>query len=286
MTAFELLDAGDPDHLGEGPWWDAATGVLWWVDILGRRIRRATLDGAEHPAITTPSEVGFVVAHAEGGFVAGLAGALARGISSAEGVTWSTVWEGPWDAANVRINDGKTDRSGRMWFGTMDRAEVDPIGHLYRSDRGEVTTHVDGVWVSNGLGWSPDGHTMYYDDSPTRTIWAFDWDEPSGKPSRRRVFATETGPGVPDGLTVDADGFVWSAKWNGGELVRYAPDGRVDRQVTLPVAKPTSVMFAGDDLRTLVVTSARMSDHDGELAGRIFLLDAGVTGLAETRANT
>jgi len=286
MTSFELLEVDGADHLGEGPWWDAATDVLWWVDIIGRRIRRATLDGREAEPIRTPSEVGFAVPRAESGFVAGLSGSLASAEVPGRGepAEWATLWTGPWDPGAVRINDGKTDPFGRVWFGTMDRAEVHPVGRLFRWDGSAVTGHVDGVWVSNGLGWSPDATTMYYADSPARTIWAFDYDPATGDATGRRIFAEETGAGVPDGLTVDAEGFVWSAKWDGSRIVRYAPDGRVAGEVPLPVAKPTSVMFAGPGLGTLVVTSARMRPGDGDLAGRVFLVDAGVAGRPEARA--
>ncbi len=283
MTSFELLDVDGADHLGEGPSWDAGTGTLWWVDILSRRIRRATLDGVEASSITTASEVGFVVPRRGGGLVAGLSGTLEA--VTGDGLDeWSTLWTGPYDAAQLRINDGKTDRHGRVWFGTMHRAETEPIGCLYRWDGDGVTMQLDGIWVSNGLGWSPDGATMYYADSQARTIRAFDYDHETGDIAAERVLVEHRGDGVPDGLTVDVDGGIWSATWDGHRIVRYRPDGRLDREVRLPVAKPTSVAFAGPDLRTLVVTSARMQGTDGELAGRVFLLDVGVQGMAETRA--
>lgn len=278
MTAFELLAVADRDHLGEGPWWDAARARLVWVDILGRRVRFATLDGIESPSLPTPSDVGFAVPTADGRMVAGLADRLAV----EDAGTWTTLWTGDHDPAVVRINDGKTDRDGRIWFGTMHRAETSPAGALFSYD-GTVTQHATGITTSNGLGWSPDGALFYYTDSMARTIWVFDTAD--GVLSNRRVFATDPDGGyVPDGLTVDADGNVWSSKWNGGRVVRYAPDGRVDEVLELPVAKPTSVAFAGPRLDTLVVTSANTGDGDGELAGSVFLLDAGVTGIAEVPA--
>ena len=280
-TTFELLDVTGRDHLGEGPWWDTARAELLWVDIPGRRIRRATLDGVEAEVLETPTEVGFAVRDTDGRTVAGLAEGLA--VATAGG-DWQRIWVGDHDTTTSRVNDGKTDRDGRLWFGTMHRAETEQAGALFSFEAGVATRHVDGVTTSNGLGWSPDGSLFYYTDSMARTIWVFDA-SPSGALSNRRVFATDPAAYVPDGLTVDASGAVWAAKWNGARVVRYAPDGRIDRVLELPVAKPTSVAFAGAALDTLVITSANMDDGDGELAGSVFLVDAGVTGIAERSAD-
>jgi sugar lactone lactonase YvrE len=271
------------DHLGEGPWWDAERAELLWVDILGRRVRRSTLDGLESPPLATPSEVGFAVRDADGRIVAGLSDGLA--VAGPEGEQWSTIWSGDYDATRLRINDGKTDRRGRLWFGTMDREERDPVGALVSSEAGTATPRVVHVTISNGLGWSPDGARFYYTDSGARSIRVFEVAEDGGL-TGGSVFATDPAEYLPDGLTVDGEGFVWSAKWDGGRVVRYSPDGRVDRVLELPVAKPTSVAFAGPRLDTLVITSARMSDADGALAGAVLLVDPGVTGIAERPADT
>lgn len=275
--AYQLLPTDGVDALGESPWWDVATATLWWVDIVGRRIRRSTLDGAEDPAIETASEVAFAIPSSDGGLAAGLSGSL----EALTPVGAQSLWTAPFDPSVLRLNEGKTDRAGRLWFGSMHRAETTPAGCLYRWDGGPVTTHQDGLLVSNGLGWSPDGATMYFTDSPAGVIWTFDYDADTGYPRGRRVFVADTGPGFPDGLTVDEEGCVWSARWNGHRLLRYTPSGRIDREVAMPVAKPTSVAFAGADLATLVVTSARRDEGDGDLAGRVFLIDVGVRGVAE-----
>lgn len=281
-TPYELLAVSSRDHLGEGPWWDAARAELLWVDILGRRVRRATLDGVEAEELTTPSEVGFAVRDSEGRVLAGLSDGLA--VCDPDVGEWTGIWTGDHDASMLRINDGKTDHDGRVWFGTMHRAETEPAGALYSFGDGTATLHVDGITTSNGLGWSPDGALFYYTDSMARAIWVFDVGDDGGI-SNRRVFAADPGDYVPDGLTVDAAGCLWGAKWNGGRVVRYTPDGAVDRVLELPVAKPTSVAFAGAGLDTLVITSAQMEDGDGDLAGSVFLLDVGVTGLAERPAD-
>jgi sugar lactone lactonase YvrE len=280
-AAFDLLAVETRDHLGEGPWWDAARAELLWVDILGRRVRRATLDGAERDPLETPSEVGFAVRDSDGRVLAGLSDGLA--VCDPAVGEWTGIWTGDHDATVLRINDGKTDHDGRVWFGTMHRTETEPAGALYSYGAGAATLRVPGVTTSNGLGWSPDGSLFYYTDSMARAIWVFDVDD-SGI-SNRRVFASDPGDYVPDGLTVDASGAVWAAKWDGGRVVRYTPDGSIDRVLELPVAKPTSVAFAGAALDTLVITSARMGDDDGDLAGSVFLVDAGATGIAERPAD-
>src|SRR5580700_9478308 len=169
---FEVL-SDRRDVLGEGPWWDAPASVLYWVDILGQAIRAATLDGAELAVIATPSEPGFVVRTSGGNLVAGLReGLYERNEADA---TWHERWRGWWDTSAVRVNDGKTDRSGRLWFGTMHDQETVSVGALYVLAGNEVRQVGDGITVSNGLGWSPDNTVMYYADSPTYTIMAFDF---------------------------------------------------------------------------------------------------------------
>jgi sugar lactone lactonase YvrE len=146
-----------------------------------------------------------------------------------------------------------------------------------------------GIGTSNSIAWSPDDRTFYYSDTAARVIWAYDFDLDAGTIANRRVLTDMDGqPGGPDGSTVDAEGFLWNAQWGGWRLVRYAPDGRVDRVVPMPVAQPTSCMFGGEDLATLYVTSARTGLSDADLArqpqaGGLFALDVGVRGLPEPR---
>jgi len=278
---FELLPTATGDVLGEGPWWDVAVGRLLWVDIKGHRIREATLDGVEQPAITTPSDVGFAVRDERGHVVAGLRDGLYRWAAG----EWQRFWTGEHDTSSHRINDGKTDRAGRLWFGTMHDQETEAGSALYRWADGVAERQVDGVITSNGLGWSPDDRTFYYTDSIARCIWAFDVDPADGALSNRRVLAEDPAGYVPDGLTVDVDGCVWGAKWDGGKVVRYRPDGTVDLELTLPVRRPTSVAFVGPELRTLAVTSAALdAGPDQPLAGHVFLVPTSTQGRAEARA--
>jgi sugar lactone lactonase YvrE len=147
---------------------------------------------------------------------------------------------------------------------------------------------ISGIGVSNGLGWSPDNRLMYYTDSRKHTIWVYDFDLESGSISNQRVFAQTPSAYVPDGLTVDAEGYVWSAKWDGWKIVRYAPDGSIDQEVQLPVQRPTSCIFGGSDLMDLYITSASTGLSEIKLkeqpqAGSVFVLESEVRGLPEPR---
>lgn len=268
------------DALGEGPWWDAQDDVFYWVDSLGCAVYWARLGSGEISTLATPGEVGFVMKAVSGDLLAG----CRDGLYSYGGDSWQLKWQGDWDTATLRANDGKADRHGRLWFGTIHETESEPIARLYRLDDGQPQVQLDGVTVSNGLGWSPDDALMYYADSATGTIQVFDYDSATGKIRNGRVFASDTKPADPDGLTVDADGCVWSAKWDGHKVIRYTPDGRIDREIEVPVSRPTSCMFVGSDLRTLAITSALPDVPDSEpLAGAVFLVDVGVEGLPEKR---
>jgi sugar lactone lactonase YvrE len=189
------------------------------------------------------------------------------------------------DEPRTRMNDGKCDAAGRFWAGTMDEEERESLGSLYRLDAdGTVSRMLDGLVISNGLGWSRDGRTMYHVDSPTRRVDAFDFDLASGAiANRRTVVELEPGAGDPDGMTVDADGFLWVALWGGSAVRRYSPGGRLDAVVEVPASQVTSCTFGGPDLDDLFVTTARRGLAPGELAsepaaGGIFRARPGVTG--------
>jgi sugar lactone lactonase YvrE len=186
----------------------------------------------------------------------------------------------------IRFNDAGVDPAGRVWVGSMHTGESEPLGELYRLDPGGVlTTMVKNVTVSNGLGWSPDGTRLYYVDSPQRRVDMFDYNAATGEAVGRRVLADLSAfDGVPDGLTVDADGFVWVAIWGGGVLRRLAPDGTQDAVVPVPVSQPTSCAFGGPGMTDLYITSARKGLTEAELAdqplaGRLLRLRPGPVGL-------
>ena len=276
---FDLLDVTDRDSLGEGPWWSQPEQRLYWVDITGRRVRAVNLDGTDLQEWATPSEVGFVVPDEQGRLVCGLRQGLGLLDPATGAIAPGVVVE---HRDDHRINDGKTDRAGRLWFGSMHCPETNPTSRFYRVDSSGVHTVFDDIITSNGLGWSPDNRTMYYTDSKKWQIRAFDFDPDSGELSNPRVFAEDPRDEyVPDGLTVDAEGCVWGAKWRGHRVIRYAPDGRVMLDLRFPVARMTSCMFVGPRLDTLAITSAQGPSDDEPLAGRVFLIDPGTRGLGE-----
>lgn len=275
--------------LGEGPYWVPEDDCLLWVDIPNGRLHRTYFPSSE----TVTLDLGAVSAAfpAVGGGILTVGGnRLTLRMPAERGGQWTTrlVAEVP-ARAGVRFNDAGVDPAGRVWAGTMHTGESQPLGELYRLDTaGTATTVVKGVTVSNGLGWSPDGARLYYIDSPTKRIDVFAYDPATGVAGNRRVFADlSASDGVPDGLTVDADGCVWVAIWGGGVLRRFAPDGRPDAVLQLPVAKPTSCAFGGPGMSDLYVTTARVDLTEEELkdqplAGRLLRLRPGPVGLPST----
>ena len=268
--------------LGEGPCWDPVGGTLYWVDIpAGRLHRTVPASGA-----TTTSELGppvsLVLPTAGGGVLIARRNRLA--VLAEDGTERAVAKTAA--RPDIRFNDGGTDPQGRVWVGSMCTDEVSPLGTLYRLEhRGTLASVLAGVTISNGLGWSPDGGTLYYVDSPTKRIDVLDFTPATGQVSGRRPFANlASASGVPDGLTVDAEGGVWVAVNGSGVLHRYAPDGRLDQVVSLPVTHPTSVAFGGPDLGDLYVTTARepLSPAEREeqpLAGRLMRLRPGPAGI-------
>jgi sugar lactone lactonase YvrE len=273
--------------LSEGPRWHAERGELLWVDILGRTLHRGRpgLDGSLESVdtITLDRHVGAVAPAAGGGYV------LAAGPGFLYVDDAGAVHELAQPAAgrsDVRMNDGACDAQGRFWAGTMAYDESPGAGTLYRLELdGSCTTVLSGLTISNGIGWSPDGATMFLADSGTSRVDAFDFDASSGDISRRRTIVAIQEPGVaPDGLTVDEDGGIWVALWGGGAVRRYRPDGTLLTVVPLPVDRPTSCVFGGPDRSTLFVTTARHGLDDEALsrqphAGRVFRIEGlGVRG--------
>ena len=274
--------------LGEGPLWDVAERVLYWVDIKGRAVHRfdpATGRDARWPM---PEEVGSLAVRARGGLVLALRSGFHL-FDPATGALAPVARPEP-DRRENRFNDGKPDRQGRFWAGSMHDPETAPTGALYRLDPDHSCHRMtDGLVCSNALCWSPDGRTMYHADTSRRTVWAWEFDPVGGAIAHRRVFV-ELPPdaGAPDGATVDAEGFVWLAHWDGWRLSRLDPDGRVERVVRLPVQRPTCPAFGGPDLDVLFVTSASIELDAAALAaqpcaGGILALRPGVRGLPEAR---
>jgi sugar lactone lactonase YvrE len=269
--------------LGESALWDADRSRFYWVDITGGRVFALDWDTRRTTALALNAPVGSVALRAGGGLVAAVRHAVVY--CDVDSRTVEVVRELETDRAGNRFNDGAVDPGGRFWFGSMDLGEAQPTGSFYclRTDT-TVTRAFDGIICSNGPAWSLDGRTMYHVDSTRQRITAYEFDVDAGAVGAGRLFVSdEAERWYPDGVTVDAEGFVWNCKWDGGRIVRYAPDGTVDRVVELPVPRPTRCAFVGPDLSLLAVTSARMGMTEAALAeapasGRVLLLDPAARG--------
>jgi sugar lactone lactonase YvrE len=289
-TAAVVEPVGDVTAvLGEGPYWVPEDDCLLWVDIHRGQLHRTYFPSGETVTLDL-GEVSAAFPATAGGILTAGGSKLALHLPAERGEQWSTrvIAEVP-AREGVRFNDAGVDPAGRVWVGSMHTGETEPIGQLLRLDHGGVlTVVVDGVTVSNGLGWSPDGSRMYYVDSPVRRVDVFDYDSATGRADNRRPFADLSAfDGVPDGLTVDADGCVWVAVWGGGVLRRLAPDGSQDSVVAVPVSQPTSCAFGGPGMSDLYITTASIGLTEAELseqplAGRLLQLRPGPVGLPST----
>ncbi len=261
--------------LGEGPCWDATAGALYWTDIPAHRVHRLTGDGA-HTEWDTGQPAGAVVPRAGGGLVLAARDGFLAMDPATGGLSMLAAVE-PGIPGN-RLNDGACDRAGRFFAGTMAEDESPGAGALYvLGIDHQVTRLVAGVGISNGIGWSPGGRLMYYIDSLTYRIDVFDYEPGTGAIGNRRPFASlGAGEVMPDGLAVDSEGGVWAALWGGGEIRRYAPDGRRTLSVDVPAANVTSCAFGGPDLRTLYITTAAGPGRSG---GALFACQVAVAGL-------
>jgi len=271
--------------LGEGPYWRPEDEVLLWVDI-PRGLLYLTRPQLGETITVELGEVSAAFPAVGGGILtAGGRHVTLRAARPGEGWAGRIIAEAP-HGNGIRFNDAAVDPAGRVWVGSMDLAEKEPLGTLYRLDTGGMLTPVvEGATVSNGIGWSPDGTRMYYNDSPKRRIEMFDYDQATGSAYQRRVFADLSDVnGFPDGLTVDADGCVWVAMFAGGTLRRFTPAGHPDAVIPLPVSRPTSCAFGGPGMADLFVTTAHRDLTDAQreaepLAGRLLRLRPGPAGL-------
>jgi len=258
----------------EGPAWDARNARLLLVDIRGRR--RHALDWAGGMVTTHRAEetTSAWIPRATGGTVVACRRGLRLADEDGEG---ALALEIEADRPEHRTNDAKCDPGGRLWVGTMTDAGDVPHGALYRVGADlSLVRALEGTTISNGMGWSPDDRRMYFADSPTRRIDVFAFDRATGSASERRTFVDVAAfRGIPDGLTVDAEGCLWVAMYDGGAVLRFAPDGAHLATLEMPVARPTSCCFAGPGLDRLVITTARDGDGSG---GDLYVCDADVTG--------
>jgi L-arabinonolactonase len=277
--------------LGEGPVWDVVQQRLYWIDSIDGRVFRATADGRELCAWDVGQKIGSMALRRDGNHaLVALQGGV-HDLDLATGTLKLIVNPEP-GIANNRLNDGKVDAAGRFLFGSMDTLEEQGSGRLY-SLHPDLSLKVldENIIVSNGPCWSPDSSTFYFADTWSGEIWAYDYDLCHGTAANRRCFAPvdRSEGGAGDGATVDEEGFVWQALVYSGKLVRYDPEGRVDRIIEMPVRKVTSVVFGGPELDILFVTSMARPPlprfpGDGQARGALFAVRGlGVRGLPEHR---
>ncbi len=257
--------------LGESTYWDPDAAVLWWIDIYGKTVHCFDPDTGIDEAVSLPEYPGCVAVRQEGGLVISMETGF-HFFDPASGRIEPIV-DPERNIADTRFNDGKTDRQGRFWSGSMFEAPGKPrqkIAALYRLDT-DLSCHriVEGIGCSNGLAWSPDSRTMYFTDSHGPVVWAFDFDPASGTAENRRSFVDLSFmDGIVDGSTVDADGCYWLTVPFKGKVMRFDPNGRLMQTIEMPVDLPTCCEFGGADLDTLYVTSATLRRSPDQLAGQ------------------
>ena len=272
--------------LGECVLWDHRTQRLQWTDIESSCLWQWDMTNAAPRRFELPERLGsFALTQDPEIYV----GAFENGFAhfSAAQSTFEMRAPVTQGARHLRMNDGRTDRNGVFWAGSMAEAAGSPIGSLWRFDGNDAAAaHLHDIRIPNSLCWNGAGDVMYFADSPRNIIWAYDFDAASGPTGKPRIFA-QTPPGVhPDGSCIDTEDHLWNAQWGGGEIVRYRPDGNIERRLALPVSQPSCVAFAGPNLDQLCITTARV-DLDANalsqqpLAGALLVYNVGVTGLRE-----
>lgn len=293
MTRFDTVSTS-PDLVGESPFWHATEESLYWVDIVGKTIRRLNREGAIETWQTDDFPTAIAMIAGSEDAVVSFGRGLGR-FSFSTGET-QTLCAPHGDDVTMRLNEGKCDPQGRFWSASMDnnlhpdgsaREMGEPRGILMRlsSDGTYQQFGSADLGIPNTMAWSPDRKTFYFGDTLRNTIWAYDYDDNDGVVSNRRVLI-EGGPGLPDGSGIDADGCLWNARFSGGCLLRITPDGKVDRQLDLPRTNPTACTFGGSGFQTLFVTSGSFGlDADQITAnpdeGKLIAVDVGVSGVPE-----
>jgi L-arabinonolactonase len=286
VTVACVVDARN--RLGEVPVWDVTEQALYWVDIEGKLLQRLHPASGKVDRWVMPERIACFALRETGGLIVAFASGIAFYDLDSGRIDWIARPEA--DKPNNRFNEGKCDRMGRFWAGTMDDSLKEHTASLYRVDPDlHVTKMLDGIGISNSFVWSLDEQTFFFADTLDAAIDRFDYTAATGSIANRRRIVDLKGSGIgPDGSTIDTDGFLWNAQWDGWRIARYSPEGILDRIVELPVQKPTSCMFGGADLKTLYVTSAIWNLTPDELrrqpqAGGLFALDVGIGGVPEPR---
>ncbi|RKP51857.1 SMP-30/gluconolactonase/LRE family protein [Pararobbsia silviterrae] len=274
------VDAGN--HHGEGVFWNPEDGLLWWTDIESKLLWSLNPVTRESKRHAMPERICCFAPRSGGGFVLGAASGFVAWDPRI--ASWDPIVAFESDLPQTRLNDGRTDRAGRLVAGGMDERDGKPVSSVCRLEADfSVTPLFTGVACANSICFSPDGSTMYFADSATRRVEAFDYDTLD---ARRTLYELEEGSGLPDGSCVDAEGYVWNAVWNGSRVERRAPDGTLDRVIPMPTIKPTCCAFGGEQLDTLFITTSRLQSSAEQLArdplaGALFAIRPGVRGLAD-----
>lgn len=293
MSTVECL-VGPENTVGESPVWRPAESALYWVDIPARKVHRLHPESGVRSSWRTSEMVACIAFDRESGLIAGMeSGIFSLRLGEGGQLEEERLAAPEFAMQPMRFNDGRCDRQGRFWAGTMhtDMAAGHAVGGLYRFTQRNALKGpvIANLLTQNGLAWSPCGSTMYLSDShpKSQTIWAFDFDRDEGLPRNQRVFVDmNQHPGRPDGAAVDEDGCYWICANDGGQLLRFTPQGELDRSIALPVKKPAMCAFGGKNLDTLFITSIRPGNPadlvDQPLAGGLFAVMPGVKGLVET----
>jgi sugar lactone lactonase YvrE len=263
MSAYEITVACDATMtVGEGPLWAPEEKALYWVDIEGKAVHRLCAASGKHEQWTMPAEPSALARDANGGLVVSLRSGFAH--LNTDNGELTSIAAAPYDQSITRFNDGKVDAAGRFWVGTIYEPRDKPAAEMFVLEHGTVRkAWSGGMTNSNGLGFSPDGRTMYHADTATHRVRAFDFDVKTGAVSSEREVHrfddNKSSPGYggrPDGAAVDSEGNYWVAMFEGGRIVKLSPSGEQLDEIKLPVRCPTMVAFGGADLRTLYITSA------------------------------
>jgi len=282
---YEVIYKGD-NELGEGPVWDEQHKRIIWVNILQGEIHWLYPASGKHGCCQVGQPVGTIVIAGNGSILAALHHGFAFVDLDTAGVVMITDPES--HLPLNRFNDGKCDTKGRLWAGTMSMNDATNMGALYMlDDELKVTKKASDISISNGLAWSPDNKTFYYTDTPTREVWAYDYESETGTiQNKRTILSFNESDGYPDGMTIDAEGMLWIAFWDGWKVERWNPEnGELLAAIKLPVSRPTSCTFGGNNLQELYITSARQNLSDAAisaqpLAGALFVVkNTGQKGL-------
>lgn len=275
---------------GEGIFWNPADGLVWWTDIEGCALWSFDPATSKSTSRQMPERVCCFAPRASGGLIVAYADRVVL-FDPATGEETIVTWFEP-DNPETRLNDGRTDRQGRLVIGGMNEVSGKPDSSVISIDAElNVRTIIEGVSCANSTCFTADGNTMFFADTPDREIVAFDYDIDTGAVSNRRHHVSfKDEPGLPDGSCVDAEGGVWNAEWEGHRVVRAAPDGTIDRVIDVPVWKPTCCAFGGANLDTLFITTSRLMSDEEALtkepsSGGLFAVKPGIFGVIDASFN-